>query len=142
MNNVSVAFPIVGGILFTFSFSTLMRAAFTDPGIIPRSLQDELDFWDTRLCNIKIFPLRFHEIVFLSVIYLSFVAYFIADSIAHPGDSQSTANRNVARYLDVPMKEHTLKLKWCHTCKLFRPPRSSHCSICDNCIGEMETEVM
>ncbi|OQV12241.1 putative palmitoyltransferase ZDHHC14 [Hypsibius exemplaris] len=109
VKQVSVAFPIVGGILFAFTFSTLMRTAFSDPGIIPRTLMDETEYWDTKLY-----------------------------SISNPSESQSTANRVVARYLDIQMKDHVLKLKWCHTCKLFRPPRSSHCSICDNCIDQFD----
>uniref|UniRef100_A0A3Q2YME6 Palmitoyltransferase n=1 Tax=Hippocampus comes TaxID=109280 RepID=A0A3Q2YME6_HIPCM len=97
--------------------------------------------------------------VFAAVLFLFVMAMLLRTSFSDPGvlpralPEEATfiemeieaANGNVPsgqrpppRIRNIEINNQIVKLKYCYTCKIFRPPRASHCSICDNCVDRFD----
>ncbi|XP_019454849.1 PREDICTED: probable protein S-acyltransferase 4 [Lupinus angustifolius] len=99
---------IVGLILTVLDLIFLLLTSGRDPGIIPRNSK----------------PPEYDE------------AFDITPSMEWINGT--APDLKIPRIKDVFVNGHIVKVKFCDTCLLYRPPRTSHCSICNNCVQRFD----
>ncbi|CAH8612417.1 unnamed protein product [Schistosoma margrebowiei] len=109
------AVPILAAIQFLYVVTAFLRTAFTDPGIIPRATRPEVEWTELSIST--------------------------GDVPVNDSNNKSEHNVNAvrtyppgARTRQILIGDHLVKINYCHSCRIFRPPRASHCSSCDNCV--------
>ncbi|CAN1256516.1 Probable protein S-acyltransferase 3 [Linum perenne] len=104
-------YPVLfgGWVLLVMDFAFLFMTSSRDPGIIPRNAH----------------PPEMDETFEMTTTSMEWV-------------NSRIQNYKLPRTKDVFVNGYSVKVKFCDTCLLYRPPRASHCSICNNCVQKFD----
>nr|AAX68538.1 membrane-associated DHHC5 zinc finger protein [Gallus gallus] len=107
---ISPVIPIYNAVVFLFVLANFSMATFMDPGIFPRGSSGE-----SRINPGTSYGLPWAQ---MGVVVLGQSLFYLYSGPRDTG-------------IQVGMK-------WCATCRFYRPPRCSQCSVCDNCVEEFD----
>lgn len=120
------AFPFIAALTILVT-ATAAFNAFTVRGL----LQDE---------SFNFIPL----VVISELIFIFTIINFLQTAFTDPGILQKEKEDETANDFHSPLFKNviinntTVRLKYCDTCQFYRPPRTSHCSMCNRCIENFD----
>ena len=85
----------------------------------------------------KIIYLIITGIIYIIMIYSTLMGCFTDPGIL-PRQNQDRYYATRKDKLKYVVGGHLLRLNYCYSCSLFRPPRTSHCALCDNCVERFD----
>eukprot|EP00736_Rhodelphis_marinus_P002797 Rmarinus@m.296 len=78
------------------------------------------------------------SLIFLTITATSDPGIIPRSTIDLEGIQMSDIRSRYPRMQELTVNGRKMKLKFCETCHIFRPPRCSHCSICNNCVDRFD----
>lgn len=84
--------------------------------------------------NISVVVPIINGILFLSIIIVTSIATFSDSGIIMRNNIKNLKQKTSKRVRKSFYLGHLYSFKLCETCNIIKPPRSSHCHDCDNCV--------
>lgn len=87
--------------------------------------------------NVQVLHFYMKVVLYIMLAYTPvffLIFHFIFYFFLKAKEDERTEDEGRALYKNFDVKDRTIRTKWCQTCRFYRPPRSSHCSMCNGCI--------
>ena len=76
------------------------------------------------------------------ILYIPIIIFLLKAGCSDPGlverNNEYAFYDNRKSVIKMNIKGHIINLNYCYTCFHFRPPRTSHCAECDNCVEKFD----
>ena len=81
-------------------------------------------------------------IILILILYIPILVFLILGGCNDPGvlerNNEYAYYDNRKSVIKINIQGHMTNLNYCYTCFHFRPPRTSHCAECDNCVENFD----